>query len=124
LTYTFTDVANSSNGISQYRIKQVDIDNRARFSEIRAVRGFQQPGKIVVYPNPSTNGRVNVVFDEAEGTRDVMLMDMSGRLVKQWKGLTGNLLQIDNLTQGMYSLKVINSGTGAQTVEKFVVNNR
>ena len=121
LTYTFTDVSNSSRGVTQYRIKQVDIDNRARFSEIRAVRGNDQSGKIIVYPNPSMNGRVNVVFDDIEGTRDVMLMDMSGRLVKQWKGVTGNLLQIDNLTQGMYTLKVINRDTGLQNVEKLVV---
>ena len=124
LTYTFTDVANSSRGVTQYRIKQVDIDGRARFSEIRAVRGYEQSGKIIVYPNPSTNGRVNVVFDDAEGTRDVMLMDMSGRLIKQWKGVTGNLLQVDNLTQGMYSLKVVNRDTGVQNIEKIVVNNR
>ncbi|TMI93237.1 MAG: T9SS type A sorting domain-containing protein [Bacteroidetes bacterium] len=123
-TYTFTDVANSSKGITQYRIKQVDIDGRAKFSEIRAVRGYEQSGKIIVYPNPSTNGRVNVVFDDAEGTRDVMLMDLSGRMVKQWKGVTGNLLQIDNLGQGMYSLKVINRDSGVQTVEKIVVSNR
>jgi type IX secretion system substrate protein len=124
LAYTFTDVANSSRGVTQYRIKQIDIDGRARFSEIRAVRGYEQSGKVIVYPNPSTNGRVNVVFDDVEGTRDVMLMDMSGRLVKQWKGVTGNLLQIDNLTQGMYSLKVMNRDTGVQNIEKIVVNNR
>ena len=102
----------------------MDIDGRAKFSEIRAVRGYEQSGKIIVYPNPSTNGRVNVVFDDAEGTRDVMLMDLSGRMVKQWKGVTGNLLQIDNLGQGMYSLKVINRDSGVQTVEKIVVSNR
>lgn len=124
LTYTFTDFSNSSKGITQYRIKQVDIDGHARFSEIRAVRGYEQSGKIIVYPNPSINGRVNVMFDDIEGTRDVMLMDMSGRLVKQWKGVTGNLLQIDNLTQGMYSLKVVNRDTGVQNIEKIVVNNR
>ncbi len=67
---------------------------------------------------------MNVVFDDAEGTRDVMVMDMSGRLVKQWKGVTGNLLQIDNLAQGMYSLRVINRDSGGQSIEKFVVNNR
>ena len=124
LAYTFTDVANSSKGVTQYRIKQVDIDGRARFSEVKAVRGYEQSGKIIVYPNPSTNGRVNVVFDDAEGTRDVMLMDMSGRLLRQWKGVTGNLLQVDNLMQGMYSLKVINRDTGVQSIEKIVVNNR
>lgn len=124
LTYTFSDVNNSSKGITQYRIKQVDIDGRAKFSEIRAVRGYEQSGKVIVYPNPSNNGKVNVVFDDAEGTRDVMLMDLSGRMLKQWKGVTGNLLQIDNLSQGMYSLKVLNRETGAQSVEKIVVNSR
>ena len=124
LAYTFSDLGNASKGITQYRIKQVDIDDHAKFSEIRAVRGFEQSGKIIVYPNPSNTGKVNVVFDDAEGTRDAVLMDLSGRVVKQWKGITGNLLQIDNLGQGMYSLKVINRDTGDQSVQKIVVNNR
>ncbi|HEY3250064.1 MAG TPA: T9SS type A sorting domain-containing protein [Ignavibacteria bacterium] len=123
LSYTFSDV-NSSQGVTQYRIKQVDIDGRSKFSEIRAVRGFEQSGKIIVYPNPSSDGRVNVVFDDAEGTRDVILMDVSGRMIKQWKGITGNTIQIDNLVQGMYSLKIVNRDTGVQNIEKIVVNNR
>lgn len=124
LTYTFTDMSNASKGITQYRIKQVDIDGHAKFSEIRAVRGYEQSGKVIVYPNPSNNGRVNVVFDDAEGTRDVVLMDLNGRVIKQWKGVTGNLLQIENLGQGMYSLKVINRNTGDQNVQKIVISNR
>src|SRR5262249_24022771 len=63
LTYTFTD-QNTSKGVSQYRIKQVDIDQRAKFSEIRAVRGLGQMGKTIVYPNPSFGGgKVSVIFD-------------------------------------------------------------
>jgi hypothetical protein len=123
LTYTFTDL-NSSKGITQYRIRQVDIDGRAKFSEIRAVRGYEQKAKLIVYPNPSRDGRVNVVFDDVEGTRDVSLMDISGRMIKQWKAVTGNTLEIENLGQGMYSLRVIIRETGEQSVEKIVVNNR
>jgi hypothetical protein len=123
LVYTFTDL-NSSKGITQYRIRQVDIDGRAKYSEIRAVRGYEQKGKLIVYPNPSKDGRVNVVFDDAEGTRDVSLMDISGRMIKQWRAVTGNTLQIENLGQGMYSLKVVVRESGQQTVEKIVVNNR
>jgi len=123
LVYTFTDL-NSAKGITQYRIRQVDIDGRAKYSEIRAVRGYEQKGKLIVYPNPSKDGRVNIVFDEAEGTRDVSLMDISGRMIKQWKAVTGNTLQIENLGQGMYSLRVVVRESGQQTVEKIVVNNR
>lgn len=123
LVYTFTDL-NSSKGITQYRIRQVDIDGRAKYSEIRAVRGYEQKGKLIVYPNPSRDGRVNIVFDDAEGTRDVSLMDISGRMIKQWKAVTGNTLEIENLRQGMYNIRVIIRETGQQTVEKIVVNNR
>ena len=122
LSYTFTD-QNPTKGVTQYRIKQVDIDQRARFSEIRAVRGLGQLGKTIVYPNPSFGGsKVNVIFDEKDGTRDVSLIDMSGRVIRQWKGFTNNNLQIENLTPGLYNLRVVLRETGEQGIEKIVVN--
>ena len=123
ITYQYSDL-NSSKGISQYRIKQVDLDGKATYSEIRAVRGLDQPIKTIVYPNPSFDGRVNVVFEDALGIRDIVLSDMSGRVVKNWNGVSNNNLQIDNLTPGFYSLRVVVRETGAQTVEKIVVNKR
>jgi type IX secretion system substrate protein len=122
LAYSFSD-QNGSKGISQYRIKQVDMDQRARFSEIRAVRGFGQMAKTIVYPNPSMSGsKVNILFGEKDGARDVSLIDMSGRVIRQWKGFTNNNLQIENLLPGLYSLKVILRETAEQSIEKIVVN--
>jgi len=122
LSYSYSD-ANSTKGITQYRIRQIDIDQRSRYSEIRAVRGDGQNGKTIVYPNPAAaGGKINVVFEDAEGTRDVSLIDLNGRLVKQWKNITNNNLQIENVTPGLYNLKVIVRETGEQTIEKIVVN--
>ena len=122
LSYSYSDV-NSTKGVSQYRIRQVDIDQKSKFSEIRAVRGDGQNGKIIVYPNPAAaGGKINVVFEDAEGTRDASLIDINGRLVKQWKNITNNNLQIENVTPGLYNLKVIVRETGEQTIEKIVVN--
>src|SRR4029079_10084611 len=59
ITYTFNDL-NSYIGISQYRIRQVDIDGKARYTDIRSVRGYGQKGKTIVYPNPS-KGDLSVV---------------------------------------------------------------
>jgi len=120
LTYTFNDM-NSNKGITQYRIKQVDLDGRAKYSEIRAVRGDGQKGKIIVYPNPSADGRVSIVFEDKEGIRDITLSDMNGHTVKQWKGVTNNTLQIENLGTGMYTLRVIVRETGNQSVERIIV---
>jgi len=120
LFYTFNDV-NSNKGITQYRIKQVDLDGRAKFSEIRSVRGDAQKGKIIIYPNPSTNGRINVVFEEKDGIRDVTLSDMFGHTVRQWKRVTNNTLLIEKLGTGMYTLKVVVQKTGYISVEKIMV---
>lgn len=121
LTYTYNDV-NSTRGMTQYRIRQIDIDGKSKYSEIRSVRGEGQKGKTIIYPNPSFTGSVNVVFENSEGTRDVELTDMNGRMIKQWKAVPGNTIQINNLVQGMYSLRIFIRESGEQSVEKIVVN--
>jgi hypothetical protein len=123
LTYTYTDL-NNLKGVSQYRIRQVDIDAKSKYSEIRSVRGEGQLGKTIVYPNPSQNGKINVVFEDAAVTRDVTLSDMSGRIVQQWKGVTNNNITVENLNPGMYFIRIVAIETGEQTVEKIVVNKR
>jgi hypothetical protein len=123
LNYSFND-NNNAHAITQYRLKEVDIDANSKFSEIRAVRGDGQAGKIIVYPNPSFDGTAKVVFEEVNGTRDVSLSDATGRLIKQWKGVTNNNLGIDNLTPGFYSLRVVIRETGEQSIEKIIVNKR
>lgn len=120
LSYTFTDL-NSNRGITQYRIKQTDLDAKEKYSEIRAVRGDAQSGKIIVYPNPSNTGQVNIVFENKEGTRDISLTDMSGRIVRKWNGIATNTIRIENLVTGIYTLRVVMKETGSQTTEKIVI---
>src|SRR5688572_151378 len=123
LTYTYTDL-NPAKAISLYRIKQIDIDDRSKLSEMRAVRGDGQKGKTIVYPNPGSDGKVNIIFEDLNGTRDVSVSDMSGRVIKQIKGATNNNIVIDNLNAGFYTVRIVNNETGEQAVEKFVVNKR
>jgi len=123
LAYDFTDY-NNARGISQYRLRQLDIDGKQSYSQIRTVRGEGQKSKTIVYPNPSGEGKVTVVFEDANSTRDVSLMDISGKTLKQWKGVTNNNIQIDNLNAGFYTVRIVNTETGEQVVEKFIVNKR
>jgi hypothetical protein len=123
INYTYAD-QNPTKGISQYRIKQIDIDRRSKLSEIRAVRGDGQNGKTIVYPNPSIDGKVNVLFEDKDASRDISLMDMNGRVIKQWKAVFGNTLKIDNLVTGFYTIRIINPQTGEQVVEKIIVKSR
>ena len=121
LAYAYTDL-NTHSGISQYRIMQVDLDYKARLSEIRAVRGDGQKEKTIVYPNPSRDGSINVVFDKQDGVRDVYLSDPTGRIIKKWDGLTENILEIKNLAGGLYILRIVVRETGNQSVEKVLVS--
>lgn len=123
LVYSYNDL-NNIKGISQYRIRQVDFDAKSKLSETRAVRGDGQIGKTIVYPNPSNNGKINVVFEDASVTREVSVSDMSGRVIRQMKGITNNNITIENLNPGMYTIRIVAIETGEQAVEKVVVNKR
>ncbi|NOT50495.1 MAG: T9SS type A sorting domain-containing protein [Chitinophagaceae bacterium] len=123
LSYAYSD-PNNFKGISQYRLRQVDIDGKIKYSDIRIVRGEDQKDKVTVFPNPS-DGKVSVLFgDNANVIRDVSLYDMSGRVIKEWKTITTNSIQIENLTPGMYTLRIFAPATGNQTVEKIIVYKR
>jgi len=123
LSYVLTDF-NNSKGISQYRLRQADIDGKQVYSMIRSVRGEGQKSNTIIYPNPSGDGKINIVFEGANSTRDVSLMDVSGKTLKQWKGVTNNNIHIDNLNAGFYTVRIVNVETGEQVVEKFIVNKR
>ena len=123
LSYSFMDL-NNTKGVTQYRLLQIDIDKRFKYSEIKSVRGDGQLGKTIIYPNPSSDGKVNIVFEETNVSRDISVSDMSGRIVKQLKGVTNNNITIENLAPGMYSLRIVTQSTGDQTVEKIVVNKK
>ena len=120
LTYSFRD-ANNEKGITQYRIQQVDLDGNAKYSDIRAIRGEGTAAKIVVYPNPSADGKLNLVFEGNNEVRDVQVNDMQGRVVKSYKGITNNILVIERLSSGFYTIKITNRNTAATSVEKVVV---
>jgi len=123
LAYTYTDIYDAK-GIIQYRLRQVDIDGKHGYSPIRAVRAPGQKLKTIVYPNPSADGKVSVVFSDTDAPRDVSLADLNGRIIKQWKGIRSNYLQIDNLLSGFYTIRIIDTESGEQSVEKIVVKKR
>lgn len=123
LKYAFKDV-NTSKGISQYRILQVDVNGKGRYSEIRSVSGEGALARMMVFPNPSTTGSVSLLFEDAASVRDITINDVSGRTIRQYKGISQNSLTIDNLQSGFYTVIVTNQTTGATTAEKIIIKKR
>lgn len=123
LSYSFSD-NNRSRSMSQYRLRQIDRNAVYKYSEIRSVKGLDQKNGMILFPNPSGDGKFNVVFDESNIIRDISVQDMSGRIVRQMNGVSLNSIQIENLTPGMYTVRVIIRSTGEQVVQKVVINKR
>ncbi len=121
LSYSFNDL-NNTKGLSQYRIEQRDIVNRTSYSDIRSVREEGSLSKLLVYPNPSSNGKINVVFDD-QLAKNVIVRDVSGRMIKQFKNVINNL-PIENLESGIYSIQVTDISTSATSVEKVIIKKR
>lgn len=119
LNYNYSDV-NSNSSMTQYRLKQTDIDGNSKYSDVRAIQGLGKGNKIVLFPNPTNDGKVNIVFDAA-GERDVTIMDMTGRIIRQYRSFTSNSMQVANLVAGMYTVRTTNNENGSISMDKFVV---
>ena len=123
LQYAYKD-NNTAKSSSQYRIRQIDQDEKSKYSVIRSVTGVGSAAKILIYPNPSSDGRVTLSFRNASGAHDITVADASGRVVRKWKGMVGDNLTVDNLASGFYSVSVIVTETGEQMVEKIIVRRQ
>jgi len=123
LDYSYTD-ANRIRGITQYRIRQVDIDSRSKYSEIRAVRGDGQLGSTIIYPNPSKDGTVNISFEDATAVRNIIVADLNGRVVREFNRITNNNISVKDLKPGMYTIRISVMGTGEQVTQKIMVSQR
>ncbi len=77
---------------------------------------------MLVYPNPSNDGEVNVVFED-QFAKNVVVRDMSARMIKQFKNVVNNL-PIENLETGMYSIQVTDVSTAEVSVEKVIIKKR
>lgn len=111
-TYNYTDVnavinAGSSKYI-YYRLKITDKTGRIKYSEIAKVSLNKMGPQITIGPNVFS-GFVSVYSNEA--IKNVLVYDMSGKLVYQTANITGNKIFFSNdLPKGMYVFKILTSG--------------
>jgi alpha-acetolactate decarboxylase len=107
--------------LSQYRIIQQAIDGKNTFSEIRIVKGYGQSAGLQVFPNPTADGSVTVVLENAGAETILQLVDMNGRTVRTWDHITGNRIFVDGIHSGMYILRAWPAGTHESVSVKLVV---
>lgn len=111
LSYNHIDHS-ALDGISYYRLKQVDFDGQIAFSKAIAINKLANKPSVSVYPNPaSQNEGFNLEFKGIEGVVSLTIYDAKGKLVylsnlntKQSKG--NYQLRINaQLPPGLYAVQ-------------------
>jgi len=120
-SYSFTD-QNSARGTSQYRLKMVDLDDKAVNSETRTVKGLGSNADFSIYPNPSVGNAKITVTDISEAS-DVQVIDNAGRIIKTVSLVNSSTVNVDNLQKGMYMIRLVNKSTGEAQTKKLTVIN-
>ncbi len=100
-------------GTSYYRLQQVDTDGNSTFSPVVSV--LHDPGSTTVFPNPTMDGSVTILDEEARSA-SVAVYDGALRMVRHSDVLTGDPVDLlGGLPDGDYTL-LIETGSGHRAV--------
>ncbi len=102
LDYTAYDGAPLA-GISFYRLKQTDLDNKITYSEIKKV-AFGKDNAISIYPNPATD-MLHIIANDWSKITEVRILDINGKMVFQ-ASEARNGIALSKLARGTYVLQV------------------
>jgi len=124
LKYSFED--NNPNLAKQfYRLKQIDIDEKAKMSNVIMISGAK-PAVLAfggLYPNPAHN-ILNVIVNSPENNRvDLVLMELGGKIVENQSTVVGegsNSIDIDISTLPANGYLIMIKGGKTQNALKFV----
>lgn len=121
LNYLYNDI-NGYAGISYYRLKQIDLDNKSMYTFIRAVKGLGATGvSVLLWPNPS-HGQFSIKIDGTHKSFAAFITDINGRVVQQLTVTADTPNNINGLSAGTYILSIPNVfGSGESFREKVVV---
>ncbi|MBT2556815.1 T9SS type A sorting domain-containing protein [Hymenobacter sp. ISL-91] len=104
------------NGLSYYRLKQVDLDGKTSYSSIVAV-SLLKAGEVVMYPNPVTDQLTITMNGGTEGV-SATITDLSGRTIQVQQLRADGKLNVANLKAGTYLVTV---GNGSAKVTRRIV---
>ncbi|OQP53786.1 hypothetical protein A4H97_23105 [Niastella yeongjuensis] len=111
---------NTATGNTWYRLVQVDKNGARTVSPVKGVRGMEDNARMTVYPNPARSGNMNVLFSSS-AIRNIVITDLSGKIVKQWNDYHNDNMVISGLKTGVYVLIATKKESSERQMQKIVV---
>lgn len=105
-TYRFDD-ANPIQGVNYYRLKMLDKDGTFAFSSMKSLYYESTSEGIVLYPNPVTSVlSIRISDGNLLDHQPMTITDLNGRNYDHLWKWTGNDLNVERLSNGIYILTV------------------
>lgn len=102
--YVFED-REVANGRNYYRLKQVDYNGEFDYTDVITV-DYATEVFVAIAPNPITRDvKLNILLTNYE-TIDLMILDMTGQIIKSYSNIDGNGISILDLNSGMYIYRI------------------
>lgn len=102
------EYGNSGHVNQQWRILTVSGAYYAK-KDLTALES-QEENNISVYPNPLTDGKLKIDLSGTQGTSEIKLVDLSGKVLKQISSSDKSLIQMDvDAKPGIYLIQIINN---------------
>ncbi|MBK8670437.1 MAG: T9SS type A sorting domain-containing protein [Saprospiraceae bacterium] len=121
VNYSFVD-KNANNGITYYRLRQVDTDGKFSFSEIITIK-HEKSSSLLVQPNLVRDQlRLLVSSDEATDYYDIEIFDFTGRIATSKVNIRPgewNTLDVSHFKSGLYFVRA-HSINGLSFMEKWI----
>ncbi len=99
------------NGVSYYRLKQIDFDGAFTYSDVISVRNTAvKTNDILIYPNPNNTESVTISISQLdENPMTITMTDISGKIILKEVGMIGqNIANINygSVPAGVYLINV------------------
>ena len=120
-SYSFID-KNNNVSLTYYRLKNVDLNGKFTYSEIRTVKGIGAADDVTVFPNPArSNSKISLIGVATNSS--IQLIDFSGKVLKNIISNTVNSFDLSGVKNGSYLIRIVDKSTNEIVNKKLTVSN-
>ena len=120
-SYSFND-KNENVGNTYYRLKNVDLNGKFTYSQIRTVKGYGVADDVTVFPNPArSNSKISL--NGVAANSSIQLIDFSGKVLRNINSTTVNSLDLSGVKNGTYLIRIVDKATNEIVNKKLTVTN-